>query len=124
MMTFITVLHILVAIVLITLVLLQDSKSNGALGMGGSNSNSLLGATGAQSLASKATMWAAVLFAVTCLGLTYYTSSASRSVVDSLPLPTAPMAAPAQTESADATAAPTASEAPAATPAPSESSSQ
>lgn len=127
MMTFITVLHILVAIVLISLVLLQDSKSNGALGMGGSNSNSLLGATGAQTLASKATMWAAVLFAATCLGLTYYTSSGSRSVVDTLPLPTAPASAPTQSEGSAAPAAPAGSPAetaPAAAQPATESSSQ
>lgn len=123
-MTFVTVLHILVAIVLIALVLLQDSKSNGALGMGGSNSNSLLGATGAQTLASKVTMYAAVLFAATCLGLTYYTSSGSRSVVDSLPLPVMPAAAPVSTEApAAGTTAPAATEA-APQAAPTESSSQ
>ncbi|MBO9668719.1 MAG: preprotein translocase subunit SecG, partial [Bdellovibrio sp.] len=70
MTTFIGIIHIIVALVLIVLVLIQDSKSNGALGIGGSStSNSLLGATGAQSLAGKMTVWAAVIFAVTCLNL-------------------------------------------------------
>lgn len=106
MTTFITVIHIIVALALISLVLLQDSKSDGALGMGGSNnSNSILGATGAQSLAGKMTMWAAIIFAVTCLALTYITSHGqTASVVDNMPLPTAP----AQTMPADATTAPAA----------------
>lgn len=116
MTTFVGIIHIIVALVLIVLVLIQDSKSNGALGMGGSSgSNSLLGATGAQTLAGKMTVWVAVIFAVTCLALSVMTSSHSKSVVDSLPLPTAPA-----TEAAGATAspAPTEAAAPAASPTP------
>ena len=119
MTTLVTVIHIIVALALIALVLLQDSKSDGALGMGSSNNaNSVLGATGAQSLAGKMTMWMAIFFAITCLGLTYITSHSQSSVVDNLPLPTAPAAAaPTTTETTPAaTAAPV--EVPAATPAP------
>lgn len=95
------ILHIFAAFILIILVLIQDSKSDGALGMGGSSgSNSLLGATGAQSLAGKLTVWVAVIFAITCLSLSVFTSSHSKSVVDSLPLP-----APAAMEG-EATATP------------------
>ena len=95
MTNFIGILHILAALVLIVLVLIQDSKSDGALGIGGSSgSNSLLGATGAQSLAGKLTVWAAILFAITCLTLSVLTSSHTKSVVDGLPLPTAPVALP------------------------------
>lgn len=118
MTTFIGILHIIVALVLIVLVLLQDSKSNGALGMGGaSGSNSLLGATGAQTLAGKMTVWAAIIFAVTCLTLSVLTSSKTKSVVDSLPLPTAPVTETAP--AADAAAAGAAAAVPAtdATPA-------
>lgn len=92
MTTFVGIVHIIVAVVLIVLVLIQDSKSNGALGMSGSSgSNTLLGATGAQSLAGKLTVWVSVIFAITCLALSIMTSSTSKSVVDSLPLPTAPV---------------------------------
>lgn len=98
MTTLVTVIHIIVALALIALVLLQDSKSDGALGMGSSNNaNSVLGATGAQTLAGKMTMWMAIFFAVTCLTLTYITSHSQSSVVDNLPLPTAPTDAPATT---------------------------
>lgn len=120
MTNFIGILHIIVALVLIVLVLLQDSKSNGALGMGGSSgSNSLLGATGAQTLASKLTVWSAIIFAITCLTLSVLTSSKTKSVVDSLPLPTAPVTAPANPETTptDAAAAATATPAPSAAPA-------
>lgn len=114
MTTFIGILHIIVALVLIVLVLIQDSKSDGALGIGGSSgSNSLLGATGAQTLASKLTVWSAIIFAVTCLTLSVLTSSKTKSVVDSLPLPVAP-AAP----TSEAPAAPTTAPAETAAPAP------
>lgn len=99
MINFIGILHILAALILIVLVLIQDSKSDGALGIGGaSGSNSLLGATGAQTLAGKMTVWAAIIFACTCLTLAVLTSSHTKSVVDSLPLPTAPAAAPVSQE--------------------------
>lgn len=114
MTNFIGILHIIVALVLIILVLIQDSKSDGALGMGGSSggSNSLLGATGAQTLAGKMTVWSAVIFAVTCLTLSVLTASNTKSVVDSLPLPTAPAAAPVGETTAPATeTAPAATEA-------------
>lgn len=119
MTTFIGILHIIVALVLIVLVLIQDSKSDGALGMGGSSgSNSLLGATGAQSLAGKMTVWAAIIFAVSCLTLSVMTSSKTKSVVDALPLPTAPATTPAADATAAAvTAAPTEAATPAASPA-------
>lgn len=118
MTTFIGIIHIVVALVLIALVLIQDSKSDGALGMGGSSgSNSLLGATGAQTLAGKMTVWAAIIFAVSCLTLSVLTASKTKSVVDNMPLPTAPVTAPVQTAPADA-AAPAAATAPAAETAP------
>lgn len=107
--TFIAVLHVLVAIILISLVLIQDSKGGGALGIGGGGSNSILGATGAQTLAAKLTTVAAILFAVTCLTLTYMTSRKQKSVLDTAgALPVAPISAPAATT--DAAAAPTATE--------------
>lgn len=88
MMTFVAIIHLIVAFVLIGLVLVQDSKGGGlGIGGGGGGSNSLLGAAGAQTLASKMTRWTAVLFAVTCISLTMMTAQNSRSVLDSGPLP-------------------------------------
>jgi len=106
--TFIGIVHVLVAFILIILVLIQDSKSDGALGIGGSSgSKSLLGATGAQSLAGKMTVWAAILFAVTCLSLSVMTASKSKSVVDTLPLHAAAPVTPISTATPVATAAAT-----------------
>jgi preprotein translocase subunit SecG len=83
--TFIAILHIFVALILIVLVLIQDSKS-GSVGaaFGGGGSNSVFGATGATTLAQKLTRYTAVLFAGTCIALTMYASKAHKSVLDSL----------------------------------------
>jgi preprotein translocase subunit SecG len=103
MMTLIAVIHIIVAIALVGLVLIQDSKGGGALGIGGgAGSNSLLGATGAQSLAAKATRWMAVIFALTCISLTVITARQSRSVLDTGGA--LPAAAPADPAAATETA--------------------
>lgn len=113
--TFVAILHIFVALVLIALVLVQDSKS-GSLGgaFGGGGSNSVLGATGATSLAQKMTRWTAVVFAFTCIALSVFSTRAPRSVLENLPAgslaPAAPgaadAAAPAPVETAPAQQAP------------------
>lgn len=88
MLTAMTIIHILICLVLIFLVLLQDSKGGmGALSGGGSNS--VLGATGAESLMSKLTRWVAVFFAISCITLTVYTSVKPGSVVDGFVAPPA-----------------------------------
>lgn len=107
MLVFITVLHLIVALFLIVFVLLQDSKG-GAMGMlGGGGSNTLLGSTGASSFLVKATRWLAIIFAVSCVFLTYKTSQKSKSILDSYtPAAAAPQqTAPATTEKADAKSA-------------------
>ena len=95
--TLIAVIHVLTALALIALVLLQDSKSDGLGGaFGGGGSNSILGATGGATLAQKITRGAAVVFALTSIGLTMVTNKRS-SVVDNLATPP-----PAATETAAA----------------------
>lgn len=92
--TFVAVLHIAVALILITLVLLQDTKSGSVGGaFGGGGSNSVLGATGATTLAQKMTRWTAVIFAVTSIALTVFSAKQHKSVVDNLPV-SAPVASP------------------------------
>lgn len=85
MVDFLSVLHIIITVALCALVLVQDSKGGGALGIGGSGSNSLLGATGAQTLAATLTKWVAILFAGSCVALTYFLAHQSKSVVDQVP---------------------------------------
>ncbi|HPI40412.1 MAG TPA: preprotein translocase subunit SecG [Pseudobdellovibrionaceae bacterium] len=90
MLTFIAVVHVIAALIIVVLVLLQDSKGNGAFGMGGSGSQSLLGATGAQSLAAKMTVYIGIIFAVTSISLSYFSASKNTSVIDQVSLPELP----------------------------------
>jgi preprotein translocase subunit SecG len=81
-----TVTHVIIAIVLIGLVLLQDSKGSslgGAFGSGGSNS--VFGATGAVTMAQKLTRYIAILFAFSCIVLTITYSKHPKSIIDTLP---------------------------------------
>lgn len=96
MLTLITVIHILVSIVLIGLVLLQDSKGGALGGLGVGNANSVLGATGGADLATKMTRIAAIVFAATSISLAVLSSKSNRSVVDDAvkrdgPAPVAPL---------------------------------
>ncbi len=90
----VSVVHIITAILLISLVLLQDSKSDGlGASFGGGGSNSVLGATGATTLVQKITRFAAIIFAITSLTLSAIVKK-SGSVIDS----TTPSAATAPAE--------------------------
>lgn len=82
MFTFVATLHIIVAIGLIFMVLIQDSK--GATGgmFGGGGSQSILGATGAATLFVKITRALAVVFALTCIALTVFVARRSTSVLE------------------------------------------
>lgn len=97
-MGFLTVIHVIVCLLLISLVLLQDSK--GAMGSmyGGSGSNSLLGPTGAPNFLAKLTRWAAIIFAVICVILSKVTAEKEKSALDAVMPPAIP--APATTDSA------------------------
>lgn len=98
--TLVAVVHVITALILIALVLLQDSKSDGLGGaFGGGGSNSILGATGGATLAQKMTRGAAIVFAITSLSLTVI-SRGNKSVVDNLPTP--PPAATTEVPAADA----------------------
>ena len=98
-MNFLVAIHLLIAFTLIVLVLIQDSKGGGALGIGG-GSNSLLGATGAQTLYARMTRWAAALFGISCIMLSVQLTRESRSVIDSAPVAPAPVTAPVATPAA------------------------
>lgn len=107
MMTFVSVIHIIVSLMLIALVLLQDPKSSGVGSMfGGGSSNALLGATGATTFLTRLTRWAAIVFGVCSLILTLMSRPKMSSVMDAgvapqttvpaatQPIETAPAASP------------------------------
>lgn len=103
MVTFLAIIHIIACLGLIGLVLIQDSKGGGVF-TSQTSSNSVLGATGATSLAQTMTKVVATVFAVTCIGLSIMSARADRSVVDGgSVIPTVPaQTTPATTETAPA----------------------
>lgn len=98
--TLIASIHVLVALILIFLVLIQDSKGGGMGGAFGGGSSSVFGATGAATLAQKLTRWTAVIFAVTSIWLTVLSSQSGKSLLETTAVPAA------ATPAADATTAP------------------
>ncbi|MCC2677464.1 MAG: preprotein translocase subunit SecG [Pseudobdellovibrio sp.] len=128
MVSFLTVIHLIACLGLIGLVLIQDSKGGGVF-TSQSSSSSVLGATGATSLAQTMTKVMAALLGATCITLSILSARSEKSVVDNMPAGNPPAAAatvPAgtpTTEATPATAAPAATTpaqvpAPAATPPP------
>lgn len=81
MLTLILIIHIVVAVFLIAVILLQAGKGAelGAV-FGGGSTHALFGPTGAAPLLSKLTTAAAIIFMVTCLILAY-SSSKARTVM-------------------------------------------
>ncbi len=117
---FVTVFHIVTAMILIALVLLQDTKSSSVGGaFGGGTSNSVLGATGAATLAQQLTRWVAVVFALTSIALSIFAVQANKSVLDSAPPPSAESSKlPPPSSSSSAVPSATAPSAPSATATP------
>lgn len=81
MLTFLAIIHVLACVVLVGLVLIQDSKGGGVFG-GQTTSNSFLGATGATTLAGNATKIVAGLLAITCILIAKFTADSKKSIVD------------------------------------------
>jgi preprotein translocase subunit SecG len=80
MLTFFTVLHILVAVFMIFVILLQPGKEDGmgaALGGGGGAATTAFGGRGAVTFLSKLTAGCAVVFFMTSLGLSFVGSKKS-----------------------------------------------
>jgi preprotein translocase subunit SecG len=95
------VLHILIALGIIGLVLLQHGKgADMGSGFGGGSSASLFGATGSANFLSRLTAGLATLFFLSSLGLSYFAThrpQASGGVMESikqLPAPPKPALAP------------------------------
>ena len=84
--TFLSVIHILVAVFLIFLVLIQDSKGGGLGMMGGGSSSSVLGAAGADNIIAKMTRLVALIFAGTSIALSIWSASGSKSVLENAPV--------------------------------------
>ncbi len=79
-MTIMIALHVLIALAIIGLVLLQHGKgADMGSGFGGGASSSLFGATGSANFLSRATAVLATLFFLTSLGLAYLATNKPRT---------------------------------------------
>jgi len=100
-MNIVVALHVLIALAIIGLVLLQHGKgADMGSGFGSGSSGSLFGATGSANFLSRATAILATIFFLTSLGLAYLATSKPKStggVLDAakkeLSVPAAPAAA-------------------------------
>lgn len=110
MITFLATVHIISCLALIGLVLVQDSKGGGVF-TSQSSSTSVLGASGATTLASTMTKIVSAILVVTCISLAMLSARSQNSVVDSI-VPSMPEANAAAAVPASAT-----TEVPAAAPA-------
>lgn len=98
------VLHVIVAITVIALVLLQHGKgADMGAAFGSGSSGSLFGATGSANFLSRSTAIVATLFFLTSLGLAYFglqqhkpTSVLDRTTVPTTTQPAAPAQVPGQ----------------------------
>jgi preprotein translocase subunit SecG len=115
MFTVITIIHILACIFLVLVVLLQTGKGADMGAVFGGSSSTVFGSSGAGNFLTKLTTATAIVFMLTSLGLTYFSSQRnSATIFDSAPA-TAP--APAAPEgAAPEAAAPAAIEPEAAAP--------
>ncbi len=77
MFTLLLFIHILICVALIIVVLLQSSKGEGLAGAfgGGGISGAVFGGRGAASFLSKSTSVLAIVYMVSCLGLSFLSSS-------------------------------------------------
>ncbi len=79
MQLFITILHIVLAIFMILIILLQPGKEGGAALAGGSSGNQMYGPRGAGNFLGRATTVVATLFMVTSISLAWYSSDKIQS---------------------------------------------
>ena len=108
--TAVIVLHVLIALAIIGLVLLQHGKgADMGSGFGGGASGSLFGATGSANFLSRATAVLATIFFLTSLGLAYLATSKPKSsggVMDAVRNAPAAPAKPAAVQVPDASPKP------------------
>ena len=90
MSSFVIIIHIIVAVALILIVLLQTGKgADMGAAFGGGSSQTLFGGSGASTFLSRLTTFAAIIFMLTSLGLAYLSSHrAIKSVTSRVAVPT------------------------------------
>ena len=82
MQLFITILHVVLAITMILIILLQPGKEGGAALAGGSSGNQMYGPRGAGNFLGRATTVVASMFMFTSISLAWYSSEKIQSGSD------------------------------------------
>ena len=82
MQLFITIFHVVLAITMILIILLQPGKEGGAALAGGSSGNQMYGPRGAGNFLGRATTVVATLFMFTSISLAWYSSEKVQSGSD------------------------------------------
>ena len=82
MQLFITILHVVLAITMILIILLQPGKEGGAALAGGSSGNQMYGPRGAGNFLGRATTVVASMFMFTSISLAWYSSEKVQSGSD------------------------------------------
>jgi preprotein translocase subunit SecG len=108
MQTFLTIVHVFVSVLLVTVILLQAGRAGGMGVLSGAATQVVFGGRGAGGFLAKATAIFATLFMLTSASLAYSSSSARDSLQSTTPPPPPPRPA-----TADAGARPTPTPAPA-----------
>jgi preprotein translocase subunit SecG len=95
--TFITVIHVIVCIFLILVILLQAGKGGGmGAGLGGGGSQTVFGGRGSQSFLGRVTSVSAGIFMLTSVWLAYHSSSKGNESEVGAPPAAATQPAPAK----------------------------
>ncbi len=94
MITFVTVIHVVVCVVLILIILLQAGKGGGMGAAFGGGSQTVFGGRGAQTFLGKVTSACAAIFMLTSLTLAYHSSRTSSVVRPEGASPSKPPALP------------------------------
>jgi preprotein translocase subunit SecG len=78
--SFINVLHVIVALFLILVVLLQQGKGGGLGGLGGASATQVFGGRGAGNFMTRLTAICATIFMLTSMSLAYLSSGGDRAL--------------------------------------------
>lgn len=113
--TFVIVIHFLVAAFLISTILLQAGKgADIGAAFGAGSSETVFGPRGAATLLHKVTIFAAVVFLITSITLTYFSRREAETVLEAVPaaaegldvIPAEPAEQPGKSEAAEEPAEP------------------
>jgi preprotein translocase subunit SecG len=115
MVSFVTILHVVICVMLVVIVLIQPSREGGGIGssFGGGSSQTIFGSSGGANFFTKFTSGLATIFMITSLYITASKSGTKKSIFDTNPAAAEAVDAATKEAAKSAPAAPVTTEAPA-----------